>query len=103
MQQFHLIDAALPMHHEVPMDFAWNREQQDLFERVRNFAAARLPARTQFSEAWRRCGEFGLLGLSVPEAFGGMGLPALDTAGAVEAFGGGCEDMGLVFSACAHL
>ena len=53
--------------------------------------------------AWKQCGEFGLLGLCIPEELGGMGLDALATARLAEAFGRGCEDFGLVFSALAHL
>jgi alkylation response protein AidB-like acyl-CoA dehydrogenase len=44
-----------------------------------------------------------LLGLSVPMAYGGCGYDALTTARAIEAFGRGCENMGLVFSVSAHL
>jgi alkylation response protein AidB-like acyl-CoA dehydrogenase len=45
----------------------------------------------------------GLTGLPVEEAYGGAGLDPLSTAIALEAFGYGCEDGGLVFSVCAHL
>ncbi len=45
----------------------------------------------------------GLTGLVVPEEYGGGGLDPLHTAIALEAFGYGCEDSGLVFSVCAHL
>lgn len=45
----------------------------------------------------------GLLGLSVPKSSGGGGLDAMTTARVMEAFGEGCEDMGLLFSAAAHL
>lgn len=55
------------------------------------------------TKAWQRCGEFGLLGLSVPEQYGGLGLSALTTARVIEAMGRGCHDMGLLFSATAHL
>ena len=54
-------------------------------------------------DAWRRCGDLGLLGLCVPAEHGGGGRSALDTAHLVEAFGRGCEDTGLVFAASAHL
>jgi alkylation response protein AidB-like acyl-CoA dehydrogenase len=52
---------------------------------------------------WRRAGELGLLGLCLPGRTGGGGLGALDTAHRLEAFGRGCPDTGLVFSAAAHL
>ncbi|MEU7476493.1 acyl-CoA dehydrogenase family protein [Lentzea sp. NPDC042327] len=51
---------------------------------------------------WRRCAEFGLLGLSVPERWGGLGLDSVSTCTAVEAFARGHADLGFVFSACAH-
>jgi len=54
-------------------------------------------------EQWKRCAELGLLGLSAPEQHGGSGMGALATAQALEAFGRGYEDMGLVFGIAAHL
>jgi alkylation response protein AidB-like acyl-CoA dehydrogenase len=54
-------------------------------------------------ELWLKCGEMGLQGLPVPEEHGGSGLTPLSSAVALEAFGYGCEDGGLVFSVCAHL
>lgn len=59
-----------------------------------------LPSRR---ERWRVAGEIGLTGLCVPREYGGGGLGALDTAIALEAFGRGCGDMGLVFGVSAHL
>jgi alkylation response protein AidB-like acyl-CoA dehydrogenase len=41
--------------------------------------------------------------LPVPEEHGGAGLDPLSCAVALEAFGYGCRDGGLVFSLCAHL
>jgi len=52
---------------------------------------------------WLRAGELGLLGLSIPDEFGGGGLGALDSAHRFEAFGRGATDTGLVFAAGAHL
>ncbi len=43
------------------------------------------------------------MGLSVPEEHGGHGLDMLSTTHMMEAFGRGCDDMGLVFSVAAHL
>ena len=39
----------------------------------------------------------------MPEQYGGSGWDALSTAIALEAFGYGCHDGGLVFSLCAHI
>jgi alkylation response protein AidB-like acyl-CoA dehydrogenase len=52
---------------------------------------------------WDKLAGFGLAGLSVPVELGGLGLDVSTTAVAVEALGEGCTDLGLVFSACAHL
>lgn len=92
------------------MDFARTAAQQELYDRVLRFAREglnddviardrehRFPARE-----WRLCGEFGLLGLCVPEEHGGMGLDHQSTAIALEALGRGCLDMGLVFAIAAH-
>lgn len=54
-------------------------------------------------ELWTQCGRMGLLGLPVPEEYGGSGLDPLSSALALEALGYGCTDRGLVFSVCAHL
>src|SRR5262249_4352215 len=54
-------------------------------------------------EEWRLCGEFGLLGASIPTRYGGGGHDALTAARMVEGFARGCSDMGLVVAACAHL
>lgn len=90
------------------MEFGWSSTQQELYDRAVAFARDRLqPAAGDGSafvrDAWKLCGDFGLLGASVPERYGGLGLDALSTARLVEAFGRGCEDQGLLFSACAHL
>jgi alkylation response protein AidB-like acyl-CoA dehydrogenase len=91
------------------MDFSWTNQQTELYEMALKFARTELtsvlaPDSNTFStKAWQRCGEFGLLGLSVPEQYGGLGLNALTTARVIEAMGRGCHDMGLLFSATAHL
>lgn len=52
---------------------------------------------------WSACGLGGLLGLCLPDRYGGGGKDALETALAIEGFAQGCEDMGLCFGAAAHL
>ncbi|MCE9672532.1 acyl-CoA dehydrogenase family protein [Myxococcus stipitatus] len=90
------------------MDFGWTSEQTTLYERARAYARAQLAGAVEAGDGlpralWRRCGEFGFLGLSVPERYGGLGMDALTTARLMEALGRGCEDTGLVFSVGAHL
>ena len=91
------------------MDFGWAPTQRELVERAAAFArrlgtGGTKPDAVGFSrERWNSCGEFGLLGLSVPVDLGGMGLDALTTARVFEACGKGCADSGLLFAAAAHL
>ncbi len=89
------------------MDFGWAPQQQELFDRSLEFARRRLrsdPGLEQFErERWDACAEFGLTGLAIPSEHGGLGLDALTTAGVLEAFGRGTADLGLLFSAAAHL
>ncbi len=93
------------------MDFSWSVDQETLYRRVIDETRATLQPRVARRgydrwferEEWRLCGEFGLLGLSVPGHYGGLGLDRLTTARLMEAFGVACEDMGLVFAAGAHL
>lgn len=93
------------------MDFAFTHAQKDLYEKALAFARERLNddvvARDRDhrfgAQEWRRCGEFGLLRLCVPEEHGGLGLDSVTTARVFEAVGRGCEDTGLVFSVAAHL
>jgi alkylation response protein AidB-like acyl-CoA dehydrogenase len=89
------------------MDFAWSEADCDLYDRATKFARDLRGAGAEGEpfplEDWRRCGEFGLLGLSVPEALGGGGFGALTTARIIEAFGRACTNGGLLFSAAAHL
>lgn len=93
------------------MDFTLTEEQRLLRETIVRFAqrelndgAAERDREQAFSrELWRKCAGIGLTGLPVPEPLGGSGLDALSCAIALEAFGYGCRDGGLVFSLCAHL
>jgi alkylation response protein AidB-like acyl-CoA dehydrogenase len=88
------------------MDFAWPTDAQQTYDRILAELAgwADTPAGEFFSRTqWLRCGELGLLGLSVPVAVGGGGFGFSAAARAAEAFGLGCADFGLVFGALAHL
>lgn len=92
------------------MDFGWTSEQQALYDRAVQFSRSQLSTAGAEKDAagfpralWRKAGEFGFLGLSVPTEYGGLGLPALDTARLIEALGRGCDDAGFVFSISAHL
>ena len=54
-------------------------------------------------DAWRRCADFGVLGMPVPEEYGGLGLGLSDLLAVMEGLGYGTRDQGLLFSLNAHL
>ncbi|MEV4497591.1 acyl-CoA dehydrogenase family protein [Micromonospora arborensis] len=87
------------------MSFDWTAEQRARYQNI--IAAVRAlpaPADGHFTrEEWRQCAPLGLPGLSVPAEYGGGGLDAVGAAHAMEAFGRGYPDMGLVFGVAAHL
>jgi alkylation response protein AidB-like acyl-CoA dehydrogenase len=88
------------------MDFDWTEEERDIYNLI--YSRTRLwitPDNPGFftPAEWKLCASLGLLGLSVPKRYGGEGYGFLATARAAEAFGRGAPDMGLVFSAMAHL
>ena len=89
------------------MNFDWSPEQTQLMDRARTFAERELSQSVTdaagLREGFLKLGELGALGLCVPDALGGMGLDTLTSAGVVEALGTGCGDLGLLFSAAAHL
>lgn len=92
------------------MDFGWSTDQRDRYELTLKAVRDAFgdpggpgPGSPFSRQEWRRLGELGLLGLSVPARYGGGGLDALETARMIEALGRGCADTGLVFAASAHL
>ncbi len=93
------------------MDFSLDADQKLLRDEIVEFCRKELNAGVEERDAaqefrrdlWLKCGDMGLTGLPVPREYGGVGLDPLSTAIALEAFGYGCRDGGLVFSVCAHL
>ena len=93
------------------MDFDLTQEQRALRDSIHEFARRELnddvverdKSGTFSRDAWRKCAEMGLLGLPVPEEYGGAGADALTTMVALEAFGRGCTDNGLIFSVNAQM
>lgn len=93
------------------MDFSWSEEQESLFDSISRFASRELnnglienDHNSTFNhEGWKKCGAFGIHGLPVPEEYGGSGLDALTTVGALERLGYSCRDNGLLFSINAHM
>jgi hypothetical protein len=93
------------------MDFFLTREQQELQASATEFARSELNADLiqrdrdcAFSrEAWKKCAEFGVMGLPIPEPYGGNGSDLMTTIAVMEGLGYGCRDHGLLFSINAHL
>src|SRR5215471_5257650 len=75
------------------VDFSLSAEQRELTEAAADFARlelnqdlAKLEDAGDFPrEAWRKCAEFGVLGLPVPAELGGAGADVLTTALVMEA------------------
>jgi alkylation response protein AidB-like acyl-CoA dehydrogenase len=93
------------------MDFDLTEEQRSLRDSIVAFASRELnddvverdKSGTFSRESWKKCADIGLLGLPVPEEYGGAGADALTTMVALEALGYGCTDNGLIFSVNAQM
>ncbi|MEQ8985801.1 MAG: acyl-CoA dehydrogenase family protein, partial [Deltaproteobacteria bacterium] len=87
------------------MDFALTEEQTLFRSQIIEFARQRLnggvverDAKHEFDrDGFFACGEMGLLGLAVPEQYGGLGLGCVSSMVAMEALGYGADDQGLAF------
>lgn len=99
-------DAAIP-----PRPDQLDDEQRLLRRAVADFARGALNTGLEqrdrdsvFSrEQWSRCAELGILGLPVPEEYGGTGASATTIAAALQGLGYGCADNGLIFSLNAQM
>ncbi|MEH0020145.1 MAG: acyl-CoA dehydrogenase family protein [Desulfobacter sp.] len=88
------------------MDFSLTREQKLIKKSILEFAKKELneippeyEKNGRFNrQAWEKCADFGLLGLSIPQKYGGQGLDLVTCAVIMEALGYACEDSGLLFS-----
>ncbi|MBA3564576.1 MAG: acyl-CoA dehydrogenase family protein [Gammaproteobacteria bacterium] len=93
------------------MDLSWTTEQTELREQILDFARKELTSDIVALDregvfdrnSWDKCGDFGILGLPVPEKNGGLGKDSLTTAYALESLGYACRDNGLLFSMNAHM
>jgi alkylation response protein AidB-like acyl-CoA dehydrogenase len=89
------------------MDFDLNEEQRMWKKIVHEFVAAEVQPKArevdetnQFNwEAARKMGPIGLLGLSVPEEYGGAGVDAISAAIAIEEIGWACGSTALAMAA----
>ena len=83
---------------------AWRQGITSLAETWINPAAAEREQNATFDRSvWAACADAGLAGLTVPKAYGGQGLGALDTVKVLELLGYASEDPGLNFGLAAHL
>jgi alkylation response protein AidB-like acyl-CoA dehydrogenase len=89
------------------MDFELNEEQRMWQKTVHDFVAAEVQPKAHevdetgvFNwEAVRKMGPIGMLGLSVPEEYGGSGVDAIGGAIAIEELGWGCGSTALAIAA----
>ena len=93
------------------MDFDLTEQQSALYRSTLDFAKKKLNGSASgeigvkgFSlDKWKRCADQGMMSMIVPEAYGGLGLGALDSAFIMEALACGCRDTGTIFSVAAHI
>src|SRR6188768_732143 len=89
------------------MDFELSSEQQMWREAVHDFAAKEVKPRARETdeqakfnwEAVHKMGPLGLLGLNVPEEYGGTGSDAVSAAIAIEELGWACGSTALAIAA----
>jgi len=93
------------------MDFSWTDEQLEFKDTVVKFAQRELNdglvERDRQGELsrpnWQKCADLGILGLSVPEEYGGSGADIMTTMLVMEGLGYGCKDNGLIFAINAQM
>lgn len=93
------------------MDFRHSEEQLAFYKSVKDFAAQIVEpgaherdVEGRFDRAvWDQVGEFGLMGLPIPEEYGGSGADIVTTCLALEALAEGGHDAGLGLSVGAHI
>ncbi len=89
------------------MDFQLTAEQAEFRRVVRDFVEREIKPRARHVDetgefnwaAVKKMGPIGLLGLAVPEEYGGAGVDAISAAIAIEEIGRGCGSTGLSISA----
>jgi alkylation response protein AidB-like acyl-CoA dehydrogenase len=93
------------------MDFSFTEEQLAFKDAVIKFAQKELNGdliqRDRDGELslrnWKKCAEFGLLGLATPEEYGGTATDIVTTMLVMEGLGYGCRDNGLIFAMNAQM
>lgn len=93
------------------MDFELDTQQQELQRAAIEFARTKLGGsrvradrdETFDRQGWQACAGFGVLGMAIPEQYGGLGLGLSTLLAVMEGLGYGTRDQGLLFSLNAHL
>lgn len=93
------------------MDFDLTPEQQEIQNAAIDFARRELndhvierdEAREFSHQGWKKCAEFGVMRLPIPEEYGGTAADPITTIAVMEGLGYGSRDQGLLFSINAHL
>ncbi len=93
------------------MIFELTEEQLDFKKEAIKFARAGLnddnsqrEKKGEFStELWKKCSEFGLQGMALPEQYGGLDLDIMSCIMIMEGLGYACSDSGLLFALNTHI
>ncbi len=93
------------------MDFSWSDEQLKKKQEVINFAKTELSTdfierdkKGQFSKSdWKKCADFGIIGLPMPKEFGGSEADIMETMLVMEALGYAYRDNALIFGMNAQM
>ncbi len=97
------------------MDFSLSSEQLEFKKSVIKFArgeldsggAAAMRAREKAAEfdweGWKKCADFGIQALPLPDKYGGLGEDVVTCMLAMQALGYGCRDSGLLFALNSHM
>lgn len=89
----------------------YSHEQLEKRQMAKEFALNKLNAqclageskKSQFDILWKRCAEFGLFSLVVPEKLGGMQEDILGIAAVMEGMGSGVDSANILFAANVHV
>lgn len=89
------------------MDFALSKEQKDYRHEIINFAKENLNDSEYLEkyseEMWKKVSEFGLLGITIGEEYGGLGESYQTAAVVLEALGYACKNNGFIFVINNHI
>src|SRR5437773_6554055 len=93
------------------MDFSWTEKQLKFKKAVIKFAKRELnegwfdgDGQGELArENWKKCAQMGILGLAIPEDYGGSGTDIMTTMLVMEGLGYGCRDNGLIFAMNAQM